>query len=213
MKTPSGVRSRRIPLITACTSSMCANTFAAVTTRARPSSCSTRSTASSPENAMKVGTPRAWASLPVSIGSTPRTRWPAAWKFESSVPSFQPTSTTRSAGPSPSSGPASAASSAKFSRSMRVVPLVYGYSGGKRIFGSTTRPSWTSSQAGHRRSCAGYAGCSAGGVPIFGIVFTGGRYPTKSSGSSSRLPQDWQRSTTRLEPVPMACVARLTAPP
>ena len=40
------------------------------------------------------------AILPTSVGSMPSTRWPAVWKFEISVPSFEPMSTTRSCGPS-----------------------------------------------------------------------------------------------------------------
>ncbi len=105
--------------------SMCAKTLVAVMTLARPYFDSTSSTAAESKNAVMVGIPRASAVLPTSVGSIPTTRLPAFWKFASSVPSFDPMSTTRSSFFRPSSGVASASSSAKFSRRMRVVPLVY----------------------------------------------------------------------------------------
>ena len=40
--------------------------------------------------------PRSLAILPTSVGSMPSMRWPPFWKFEISVPSFEPMSTTRS---------------------------------------------------------------------------------------------------------------------
>ncbi len=46
-----------------------------------------------------------------------------------------------------------------------------------------------SSQRGQRSSWAGYDGCSAGRVPMGTNVFTGGRKPTKMTGSSSGLSQ------------------------
>ena len=46
--------------------------------------------------------PRALAMSPTSVGSMPSTRWPAFLKFDSSVPSLEPISTTRSSLPRPS---------------------------------------------------------------------------------------------------------------
>ena len=46
--------------------------------------------------------PRWLAMSPTSVGSMPSTRWPPFWKFDSSVPSLEPISTTRSSAPRPS---------------------------------------------------------------------------------------------------------------
>ncbi len=108
------------------TSSMCAKTLAAVTTFACPCFSLTFATAGGPKNETIVSIPFSSAIFDALVGSTPQTRKPASLKLPRSVPSFEPTSTTRSSLLIPRSGVASRCSSAKFSRRMRVVPLVYG---------------------------------------------------------------------------------------
>ena len=96
MNTPSSVSIDSTLSTMSCTPSMCANTLVAVTTCARPHCATTSAAADAPKKRMIERMPRSLARFAISVGSTPQTGWPAERKFSSSVPSFEPTSTTSS---------------------------------------------------------------------------------------------------------------------